>query len=270
MKVSQLSNKISTTSINKILETRFGFTVDFNSLTPHKARRLLTKLTESMATIRQSYCIHTAEKNSHYMELLMVTEGVNKYFKDCKQTTNPVSLPEPLGTQNINHMRRAITLAEAGNSVPAKYVSSFTGALRLAERINTRVNEGQMGEASVLLASKDIVDTMQDMIEKLSKLQNEKMPALLDRIHDEIGSEEGDQFDSSITQMLTPLLDQLRTAREDAANASRVLGGAKPTDMKMPEETEVDMENEPEAETDGFDSSDAASGDTFGLGRDTR
>ena len=70
----------TTKRINKVMESRFGFAIDYDSLTLPKAQRLSYALEESLNAIRKSYGVHTAEKNPKYMEMLMVREGLNAWL----------------------------------------------------------------------------------------------------------------------------------------------------------------------------------------------
>ena len=122
------------------------------------------------------------------------------------------------------------------------------------------------------------------MLEKISKVQNEQMPALIDTIRDQIGSEQAEAFKTSMSPTLTDLYTALSTARETADTSVRVLSGEQPpaTDMGLggmdggmspapvdpmaaaapPEGSDMD--------TDGFDATDAAAGGAEELGRGRR
>jgi len=102
----------------------------------------------------------------------------------------------------------------------------------LEEKRRTLV-EGEVGNAEVLLAAKDMVDSIQDMIEDVSKMQNEQMPALIDTIRDQIGTEQADQFKGAVGQVLGIILQQLTDAREQTDNAARNLAGEGSPDMGM-------------------------------------
>ena len=137
-----------------------------------------------------------------------------------------------------------------------------------------------MGRSEAVLAAKSIVDTIQDMLEKLSKLQNEEMPALVDTIRDQIGAEQAEQFKGSISPMLTELYTALSTARESSDTAVRALAGedvgmpmgmggldAVPTgDIGGPEVSDFDDMSD----DDAFGATDAAVGGTEELGRELR
>jgi hypothetical protein len=63
---------------------------------------------------------------------------------------------------------------------------------------NRVLTEGEMGKSEAILAAKDMVDSIQDMIEDVSRMQNEQMPALIDTIRDQIGSEQAETFKSQV------------------------------------------------------------------------
>jgi len=89
--------------------------------------------------------------------------------------------------------------------------------------------ESEMGKSQAILAAKDMVDSIQDMLEDVSKMQNEQMPALIDTIRDQIGMEQADQFKNSVGTLLANMVDQLGQARETADQAARALAGEQMT-----------------------------------------
>ena len=145
MRLSEMHTAVTPQKINKVMESRFGFTVDYDNLTYAKAERLSQALAENITAIKKSFGSHTAEKNSKYMELMLVKEGLDRWM------------------------------------------SSEQGLF-----------ESAMGKSEAVLAAKDIVDSLQDMLEKVSKVQNEQIPALVDTIRDQIGATEAEAFKSAI------------------------------------------------------------------------
>ena len=233
MRLSEVRTEVTPQKINKIVESRFGFSIDYDNLTYAKAERLSRALGENITQIKKSFGAHTAEKNSKYMELMLVKEGLDKWMG-----------------------------SEQG------------------------LFESEMGRSEAVLAAKDIVDSVQDMLEKISKIQNEQVPALIDTIRDQIGSEQAEQFKGAISPTLTELYTALSTARESTDTSVRVLSGEQiaNTDMSMGNDAglggEPDLGGAPESdfdsdlgaapETDGFDATDAAVGGEEELGRERR
>ena len=231
MRLSEMRTEVTPQKINKVMESRFGFTVDYDNMTYAKAQRLAKALGENITQIKKSFGAHTAEKNAKYMELMLVKEGLDKW----------------LGSEQ-------------------------------------GLMESELGRSEAVLAAKDIVDSVQDMLEKISKIQNEQVPALIDTIRDQIGSEQAETFKTSISPMLADLYQSLSTARESSDTAVRQLSGeqvAAPMDMGMGADQglagavppEGGMDSDMDADmppTDGFDATDAAVGGEEELGRERR
>jgi uncharacterized protein YicC (UPF0701 family) len=211
------------------MESRFGFAINFSSLTVDKAEKLSETIAANLDKIRHSVALHTAETNPRYMELLTVQEGLTTWLEENRTT----------------------------------------------------LTEGEVGNAEVLLAAKDMVDSVQDAIEKVGKMQNEQLPQLLDSIRDQIGSEQSEAFKSAVGETLSTLMQNLQAAREGVDNGVRVLSGEQVDQpMAMPGDQPADMGGElpppPPAsdldadETDAFGATDAAVGGTEELGREKR
>ena len=64
----------------------------------------------------------------------------------------------------------------------------------MIENKDQLIQESEMGRSQAILAAKDMVDSVQDMLEDVSEMANEQMPALLDTIRDQIGMTEAENF----------------------------------------------------------------------------
>jgi len=230
MKLAEMSTK-STHKINKLMESRFGFSINFDNLTVAKAEKLSETIAANLNKIRHSSALHTAQTNPRYMELLTVQEGLSTWLEEHRQ----------------------------------------------------QLVEGEVGNAEVLLAAKDMVDSVQDAIEKVGKMQNEQLPQLLDSIRDQIGSEQAEAFKNAVGTTLDTLMQNLQSAREGVDNGVRVLSGEQVDNpMAMPGDAGADLSGGdaglPPApgsdldqdETDGFGATDAAVGGAEELGRELR
>ena len=169
-----------TKRLNQVLESRFGFKIDYDNLSVPKAQRIYYGLTESLNQIRKSYGAHSAERNPKYMEMLMVKEGLQEW----------------LGKQHT-------------------------------------LLEGELETAEAVLAAKDMVDSVQDMITDASKMLNEELPPLLDTIRDQVGTAQADQFKNTVSSALQGLMDALNGARDALDSGARVLAGEQPEPMGM-------------------------------------
>jgi hypothetical protein len=223
MNLNELAPK-KTQRLNRIMESRFGFAIDYNNLTYAKAQRLSIALDESLNNIRKSYGAHTAEKNPKYMEMFMVREGLTAWLYQ-----------------------------------------------------HETLLEGELETAEAVLAAKDMVDSVQDMITDASKMMNEELPPLLDTIRDQIGTAQADSYKQTVTAALQGLMDSLTGARDALDNGARVLAGEQP-DQAMNMGGELpgqlppvgDVDSDLDAEDDGFAATDAAAGGQEELGRERR
>ncbi len=142
----------------------------------------------------------------------------------------------------------------------------------------SRLFEDELGQAQAMLAAKDMVDSMQDMIEDISKMLNEQLPPLTDSIRTAIGSGEADTFKASASSTLSSLLTTVQSSREAMDQAVRALSG-EPSAVAVPggETPDLDMgapdmgdEMDISDEEDDFAASDAAVGGDLPLGREKR
>lgn len=221
MNLNQLSPS-KAKRINKLLETRFGFEINYNKLTLPKAIRLSNALSESLMSIKRSYGAHVAEKNPKYMEMLLVNESLNDWIN-----------------------RQEVLL------------------------------EGELETAEVVLAAKDMVDTVQDMITDASKMQNEELPPLLDSIRDQVGTAEADAFESTVTSALQGLMEALKAARDALDSGARVLAGEQQPMTQQgggqPGTQPAAMPGEmPAEEPSGFGGAEAGAGGSEEMGRERR
>jgi hypothetical protein len=185
-------------------------------------------------------------------------------------------------TESLNHIKQTHGIHTAEKN--PKYMELLLvreGLHRwMVENKEQLITESEMGKSQAILAAKDMVDSIQDMLEEVSKMQNEQMPALLDTIRDQIGMEQADAFKNSIGALLANMVDQLGTAREQADQAARALageqvaqpmglGGAAPGGLpgELPPAGDAGMGSD--LDIDSFGATDAAAGPDE-IGREKR
>lgn len=174
MKLNDMGTKPTTKQMKKVMETRFGFSVNYDELDMKRAYTMATSLTEALNRLKKTHGAHMVERNPKYMEVYMVRESIHSWMRENK---------------------------------------------------NRFLAESEMAKSEAILAAKDMVDSIQDMLEKISKMQNEQLPALLDTIRDQLGIQQADQFKNSVSPLLGDLAQTLQQGRETADTAARVLAG---------------------------------------------
>jgi hypothetical protein len=172
-------------------------------------------------------------------QLNKVTESRFGFKIDYNAITYPVAQHmRSKIMETVNQIRRSPAIHTAEKD--PKYLEMlvvYEGLSRWIDAYKSqsrrRVYESEMGKSEAILAAKDMVDTAQDMIEKLGKMQNEQLPALIDTIRDQIGSMEADTYKAAVGQVLATLSTQLSQAREQLDSGARGLTGEGAPDAGM-------------------------------------
>ncbi len=78
-----------------------------------------------------------------------------------------------------------------------------------------QLKEDDISKSEAILAAKDLVDSIQKMLQDCGKLQNEQMPALVDAIRSQFDNDKADNFQKSANDLLTNLMGTLQKTRND-------------------------------------------------------
>jgi hypothetical protein len=124
-------------------------------------------------------------------------------------------------------------------------LSGHIQELRASTRIVVENEEVQ--KSQVVLAAQDMIDSVQKMIEQVSKMSVEELNAVVEGIKNlpDFGVNESEQVNTSATQAMSQLLEALKTAKSGISQAfSGVIGdgemaGAPPQEMPGEESSEL-------------------------------
>lgn len=89
----------------------------------------------------------------------------------------------------------------------------------------TRIQEGEVQQASAIVTAKTMVDRVGRWIEELSGMENDTLLQLGDSIRDEMSQEQAKTFISSVAPAIQQALENLKTTRETLATGVRQLTG---------------------------------------------
>jgi hypothetical protein len=288
MELKDIRKSASYQKLNSLIESRYGFRIDFDTMTPSKAATMINFITESQDKIRRSAGSHAAARDPRYLEMQLVKESLSKYMKDYKPTNapgkksapklEPVKAPSARSVisemstgRNFQMISRAIELASQGKSVPGKYMEGFVPLIR--QIYATKLTEGELGKSETILAAKSMVDSLQDMVEELGRMLNEELPPLVDSIRDQVSAENAQAFSDSVNQTLTGLLDSVKTSKDALDASARQLAGeqvAMPMQMPGDQEQAAGDIADDVPDADEFAGVDAAAGGDQELGREER
>lgn len=93
------------------------------------------------------------------------------------------------------------------------------------QRARIVVENEEVQKSQVILASQDMIDSIQKMLEDISKMKVEELNAVTDGIKNEFGTNEGDQFNQAVSEALGQLEQALSTAKQAVSSAQGALTG---------------------------------------------
>jgi hypothetical protein len=300
-------NNTSAAELNKQLEKVYKWKLNLGSLKEGAVNQMLETVQSQINTIRKSSQVHHAERNPKYMEAVMVSKVLETWKNEmahgrkiiaeklqaidayCMTQLNERELT-PAELKKREHYAMALKgkkgdfekrYGKRGKEV--MYATATKMAKNESINLPPALTEGEIEQARVTMAARDLADTVQDIVAKISDMQNEQLPALVSAMKDEIGMEQANSFNDSTKQTLQSLLDAANTARDTLDNASRGVYAQAPMGS-VPDSAPIgDLNTDPDmggvsgAEApmpprDGgdLDTADSAVGGTAELGRGKR
>ena len=100
-------------------------------------------------------------------------------------------------------------------------LSHHYGELKAMPMYNPRivVENEEVEKSQVVLAAQEMVDSMQKMVEQVSDMLVKELPAVVDGVNSEFGTNEGEQFNGQVSEALASLqaaITQSKTALQGA------------------------------------------------------
>ena len=191
----------------------------------------------------------------------VATEG--KYKSDAQRKAVHAAKAEKANEGNVPSYENNATKYENSYEEPKEYTMKRE---KLEEGLLAQLNtllESDAAEAEVLMAARGMVDELQDMIEKLGKLQNDQLGPLTDEMAYSHGPERAASFKDAVNDAVAGLLGQARATKDTVNDAVLVLNGEAPADdMSADDVIGGDMQDdfEDDVEVDFASGDEAASG----------
>lgn len=173
--------------------------------------------------------------------------------------------------ENLNRIkaRHGIYYSET-NPKYTELLSIKEGLALWIRHNNILTEESQTAKAEVSMAAKSIVDEINDMVAKISKIQNEELIALVGAARDNIGSEQAEEFNRAANASITAILETLRNQANTLDQAVRRLSGDEISGAPMDSDMGSPDFDLPEPNEPTLQATDAAAGGTEPLGRERR
>jgi len=142
------------------------------------------------------------------------------------------------------------------------------GEGNMSHKILSKLLESEMEKAEIVLGVKAITDDLQQMAEKISRMQIEDMAALTERLKAEFGIERGDSFQAEVGGFLGTALMALQASKSSIDNTALALtgdsgmaaSGTSPAPAPLPAPDEVSDELPGGEEADMFVGHEAGAG----------
>ena len=114
--------------------------------------------------------------------------------------------------------------------VPAGQNNALMLNKMVSEAMQQWIVENEIDVAQVVMASRDMVDRVQKMVEDLSKVVHEDLAPLSDQIRDARGQEAADQYVNTVRAAVESALETLGTTRTELDSATRRVAGEEVAD----------------------------------------
>lgn len=89
-----------------------------------------------------------------------------------------------------------------------------------------------VSEAEVVMAARSLVSDIQDQIERIGRMANEDLPAIVDQVKVDMGASTAEQFKLGLGEVLTTYLEAAKTAKESMDQQVTQLAGGEVATMQ--------------------------------------
>ena len=284
MKLTDIA-KLDSKTLNAKMEAKLGWSINTEKLTAQDAANMLESVNHKLSAVRNSNKIHVSEKDPSYTGMLMAQQVLESYIAEkavskAQQQAAGAALAAKRGDAPKAGLKGA---SKSMMGMSKKELEKIAGTKHkglpkhveetIESAVKRMISEDEVTQAQSVMAAKDMVDSLQGMLEDIGRMVNEQLPPLNDSIRSNIGDAQATSFNSAVTSTLNGLLSQLQAARESVNNAVLGLTGQGPAPMDMPASDAgvgIDSDLGDTGSEDEFGASDAAVGGDLPMGREKR
>jgi hypothetical protein len=233
MKLQELAVTRPTKQIAKVFESHFDQRISFDSMNRGQVRGMLNRVRGLVSEHRASPAFHHSEKNPAYLKLMMMEQALIQQLQEFGAAT-PGSTPgaNPAATAALNTVQQQQKKKEMQDQIKQKQkeIQDLQKAMMnptMAAENNTGnfLRESEIQQAQVVLAAQDMVDRVQKMLEDTTEMQFKELPALVDSIKNEVGTDQAAQFNSDAAAALSGLVQNLQASKGQLESALGVVTG---------------------------------------------
>lgn len=164
-----------------------------------------------------------------------------------KVLNNPSLSLEPEASKDVTPMVRDKT---TGRMVPDPFAAQATARKKgmvmkehesLVKNLR-RLLETEVSQAEVMMAAKGFAQELQEMIEKIGRLQNEDLPPVTDQMRETYGMESASAFQTQIYGALQSVMDSLYTAKGQVDDAVSNMASTGQFDATVDMEKDIEVD----------------------------
>lgn len=258
MKLQELTPQQPAKNAAKVMESYFGQSINVERLATDQARAMLKKVQGLLREHRTQSSIHNSERNPAYLKLVVLEQALQSRCREDMAQPNTMSGAAKIAGQvgtSAGQLNKAVadttqgkTLSGAAKDAGAALGAKVTDLLKNPQaaqalktllqkygtqataesrkNLRTRLKEAsEVQQAQVVLAAQDLVDRIQKMLEDTSEMQFKDLPALVDSMKNDIGTEQATQFNTTVGSTLGTLVQNLQQAKQGMDEAIGVVTG---------------------------------------------
>jgi hypothetical protein len=249
MKLNDLQSTYETkiSRINHWLEETYGFKV-FDKIDVEKLFQVKADLDAQRESLKNSLPFNSYHTHPDYTKNILLSEAI-------------VLMIGQVPDEAVDQMQNA-----DGEDSPVGSVDTEIPVPESNEKETVKEQE-DLEKAETVLASQQMVDEFQQIIEDLGKMQNETLGALVDRMTYEFGADAAANFSNNMNATIQGLLDGAREAKEKAQNEVLTLQGEQPAStMDTDADGSMDTDMDTPSDDDSLELDEPASGDDSASG----
>jgi hypothetical protein len=266
MKLQELAAISPTKQAAKVFESYFGNSIKFDTITPSQATKLLNRVRALVREHRRTPAFHKSEQDPSYLKLVMLEQALAAQAAPAMtpgqaqvDPAKQAALQTAQAQQNKRAIQDQIKQKQQELQQLQQQLNNPVMAAESRRQMRRKLKESEVQQAQVVLASQDMVDQVQKMLEQVSAMQFKDLPALVDQVKNQIGVDQAMQFNTDASAALTGMIQNLQASKGQLETALGVVTGQAPVvpgeelGAPAPGEEELDLDAEiptPDGEED--------------------
>ena len=233
MKLQELAVTRPTKQIAKVFESHFNQRISFDSMDRNQVRGMLQRVRGLVSEHRASPDFHQSEKNPAYLKLMMMEQALTQQLREYGAVTPGAATTTPASTAALSTVQQQQKKKQMQDQIKQKQKEitdlqkAMANPAMMATENNTGnfLKESEIQQAQVVLAAQDMVDRVQKMLEDTTEMQFKELPALVDSIKNEVGTDQAAQFNADAAAALSGLVQNLQASKGQLEAALGVVTG---------------------------------------------